>query len=134
MFKKPTFGEMPYEHIPAGIPNPGKDIAKNFPQHKLLEALKKREKESGKNDKAEFSEDADETEILTNLAKALVEGNLPPEIEPGSEFYQLLQEIAKKYLGMSPITDSFLSKEDFEKKHDVDLGEVEEINTKPKKK
>jgi hypothetical protein len=35
----------------------------------------------------------------------LVKGNLPPVIEGGSEFYQLLQGIAKEKLGLVPISE-----------------------------
>jgi hypothetical protein len=38
------------------------------------------------------------------LAKLLVEGNLPPQIEPDPEFYQLLQEIANQELGVAPLS------------------------------
>ena len=55
--------------------------------------------------------DPSEMAELIRLAKLLVEGKLPPEIKEGSEFYELLQEIAKQKLGLVPISELFGKKE-----------------------
>jgi hypothetical protein len=129
--------KFPYEHIPEGLPDPVKDILQKVPPHKLLEAVKNRKKEA--ETESAGSDDFERIALLLDLAKHLINGTLPSPIEKGSEFYQLLEEIAKQ-AGMVPGSDLQLSPEEFAKKHGVDLGKTVETTgwiwgePKPRKK
>jgi hypothetical protein len=89
-----SFGESKYEHIPEGSPNPIKEIVKKLPPSKLIKNIKAKEAK----EEHQSETDTEQSAELIRLAKLLVEGNLPPEIQEGSEFYQLLEEIAKQEL------------------------------------
>jgi hypothetical protein len=42
MCNKNSFGKMPYEHIPDGLPDPAKLTAKKIPPGEMLRCIKKR--------------------------------------------------------------------------------------------
>jgi hypothetical protein len=127
LFDKYGHGGLPYEHIPDELTDP-RDLLKKLASSDLLH--KSREAKKGEKESAKGSPDSDNSEqikLLLDLAKHLINGTLPPEIEKGSEFYQLLEGLAKQ-IKMVSGSDLELSTEEFSKKYGVDLGKIEEIS------
>jgi hypothetical protein len=97
-------GECPYEHIPDGLQNP-RDILRKTSALEIINAIEKRKKEEAESDNSDDEvpsseyDDADELEtfvIFSKLAEDYVNGTLPPEIKPGSDFYMLIEAFVKE--------------------------------------